>query len=59
LTNVYHDPDYKVNLIPVGQPFKIGADVRFSPEKCKIGTKGKTLTATGRNGIWLLDTTME
>ena len=59
LTNVYHVPDCKVNLISVGQLFKIGADVRFSPEKCKIHTKDKTLTATGRNRIWLLDITIE
>jgi hypothetical protein len=59
LTNVYHVPDCKVNLISVGQLFKIGADIRFSPEKCKIQTRNKTLTATGHNGIWLLDTTME
>jgi hypothetical protein len=59
LTNVYHVPDCKVNLVSVGQLFKVGADVRFSPEKCKIHTKRKTLTATGRNGIWFLDTTME
>jgi hypothetical protein len=59
LTNVYHVPDCKVNLISVGQLFKIGADVRFSLEKCKIHTKNKTLTATGRNGIWLLDTTLK
>ena len=49
LTNVYYVPGCKVNLISVGQLFKISADVRFSPEKCKIHTKDKTLTATGRN----------
>lgn len=59
LTNVYHVPDCKVNLISVGQLFRIGAEIKFSLEKCNIHTKGRALTATARNGIWLLDTTVK
>ena len=59
LTNVYHVPDCGVNLISVAQLFKLGADVRFTPEQCQIKTKDKTITATGRNGCWFLDTTLE
>jgi hypothetical protein len=59
LTNVYHVPDCAVNLISVAQLFRVGADVQFSKEHCKIKTGKRTITATSRNGCWFLDTTLE
>jgi hypothetical protein len=59
LTNVYHVPDCAVNLISVAQLFNAGADIQFSKERCKITTRKRTITATGRNGCWFLDTTLE
>ena len=59
LSNVYHVPDCGVNLMSVTQLLKLGADVRFTLEHCKIKTKDKVLTATGKNGCWFLDTTPE
>lgn len=59
LTNVYHIPDGKVNLISVDQLFKVGAIVNFSPQYCRIRTEDKVLTARSRNGCWFLDTTLQ
>jgi hypothetical protein len=59
LTNVYHIPDSRVNLISVDQLFKVKATVNFSPQYCKIKTRDKVLTATSRDGCWFLDTTLE
>lgn len=59
ISNVYHVPDCAVNLISVAQLFKLGADVRFTSEHCKIKSKDKVLTGTGKNGCWFLDTTLE
>jgi len=59
LTNVYHVPDCAVNLISVAQLFKVGADIQFSKDNCKIRTGKRTIMATSRNGCWFLDTTLE
>jgi len=59
LTNVYHVPDCAVNLISVAQLFKVGADIQFSKDNCKIKTGKRIITATSRNGCWFLDTTLE
>ena len=59
LTNVYHVPDCAVNLISVAQLFKIGADVQFSKDSCKIKTGKRTIIVTSRNSCWFLDITLE
>lgn len=59
LTNVYHVPDCAVNLVSVAQLFKVGADIRFSKEYCKIRTGKSIITATSRNGCWFLDTSLQ
>ena len=52
-------PNCVVNLISIAELFKVGTDIQFLRERCKITTQKKTITTTGRNRCWFLDTTLK
>lgn len=59
LTNVYHVPDSRINLISVAQLLNVGANIQFLKDCYKIKTRKGIITATNRNKCWFLDTTLE
>ena len=55
LSNVFHVPDSRVNLISVSQLIDLDAEIDFTKSHCFIKHGKHQLTGSGRNGLWFLN----